>query len=307
MTISQDGHRTRYYAERKKVAAQQGKPLREDVTSATRRRIANELTRRSYFLDDFSEVVRFDDVAVGDMNRVLDRKGFNQISELSLDHHLEGLHIDDFLLAIEIWVDHAVRYRKPLELIGDLNLINSLLADDLTVFRVLDSGAGNLPRYRLDRVDNEHLYKTITDRTFELTRVADFAAAQGDYADAWRHYSKGDLDDAVANAGKAVESACKAVIKKVDPSATPEHMNLGPLVGELVRLQIIPAQLTHTCTHLEHIFRGSGTLRNQAGAAHGSLDPTSPEASTALLALRLSGTLIAFLAERWTQLRPKKQ
>ena len=144
----------------------------------------------------------------------------------------------------------------------------------------------------------------LTNRTFELTRLAEFASAQGDYADAWKHYSTGNLDNALTDAHKAVESACKAVIKKADPTSTPENMQLRPLVDNLVCLNIIPQGLTHVCGQLEQIFRSAGTLRNQAGAAHGSLDVTSPEASVALLGLRLSGTLIAFLAERWIQVEP---
>lgn len=100
-----------------------------------------------------------------------------------------------------------------------------------------------------------------------------------------------------------MESACKAVVKKRAPSSTPENMQFSPLVTLLVQHDVIPQQLNHVCGQLEQIFRGAGSLRNQAGAAHGSLNPTSPEASVALLGLRLSGTLIAFLAERWLQIR----
>jgi hypothetical protein len=67
-----------------------------------------------------------------------------------------------------------------------------------------------------------------------------------------------------------------------------------------VQKDVIPSAMTSIATHLEQIFRASGGLRNQAGNGdHGSVDLTTPEASVALLALRLSGTLIAFLAERW--------
>jgi hypothetical protein len=131
------------------------------------------------------------------------------------------LSLDEFLQALEICVSYIVRYRaNPLT---DVNVLQSILADDLSAFRIVDTGKGNEPRYQVQRIDNKHLHTVITDRTFELTQIAGLASAQGDYADAWRHYSRGDFDDAAMNAGKAVESACKAVIKKLDPTSAPEN------------------------------------------------------------------------------------
>lgn len=301
MAISKDGYRARYYAERKRAAERQGNPLHEGVSEPARMRIARELVARTMYRDG-SLSRDFEARMIGELNRVFIRSGDYRFTAHSLDADFAELDIDDFLQAVEIGVSYLAKYRQEGGVL-DINIIQSILADDLSVYRLVERER-IAPKFQIVRIDNEHLHKVIADRTFELTRIADFASAQNDYADAWRHYSRGDTDDAISNAGKAVESACKAAIKKVDPSSTPENMNLGPLVAELVRLDVIPQQLTHTCTHLEQIFRGSGSLRNQAGTAHGSLDPTSPHASVTLLALRLSGTLIAFLAERWTQVQP---
>lgn len=301
MTLRQGGTRARYYAERKKVEAQQGNPVRENLSEATRRRIAREIVARTWFRDADGLDAHFRDWMCAELNRVL--LPSTSLSWRSLfDSHLAKLPLDDFLQALEICVTYIVRYRaNPLT---DINVLQSLLADDLSAYRLVDTGKGNKPRYQVQRIDNMHLHTEITDRTFELTQIAGLASAQRDYADAWRHYSRGDLDDAATNAGKAVESACKAVLKKIDPTSTPEEMNLGPLVTLLVQKDVIPSAMTSIATHLEHIFRASGGLRNQAGTgAHGSVDLTTSEASVALLALRLSGTLIAFLAERWTQIR----
>ena len=305
MTLTQDGSRNRYYAERKKVEATRGNPVHEGVNENTRHRIAEEIMARTLYYDGRNRVCDFADAMYDELNRVYQlpfEKRFASHSFVSKVCDCWGFSTDDFLQVLEVAVEHFNRHRKNPTV--DINVLQSLLADDGSIFRLVDTGASNQPQYQVQRIDNKHLHTVVTDRTFELTTIAAFASAQNDYADAWKHYSKGDLDDAVTNAGKAVESACKIVVKKVDPNTTPDNLRLGPLVGELVRLNVIPPQMQNISNHLEQIFRGSGSLRNQAGTAHGSLDPTSPEASVALLGLRLSGTLIAFLAERWLQLKP---
>jgi hypothetical protein len=75
--------------------------------------------------------------------------------------------------------------------------------------------------WQIQQIDNEHLHTVIVDRTFELTRITEFASAQRDYAEAWMHFSRGDFDDALVNAHKAFESAAKVIIKRVDPHDMP--------------------------------------------------------------------------------------
>jgi hypothetical protein len=303
MTLTQDGNRPRFYAERRKLDAQEGNPIREHVSRATRMRIGREIIAASGYYDNQQSRKNFGPRMCLDLDRVFLRDPTHAFRcDYTFDDDLAELSLDDFLQALEICVGYIYRYRPdPLR---DINILQSLLADDLSLFRLVDTGEAKMPRFQIQRIDNKHLHAVITDRTFELTQIADLASAQEDYADAWRHYSRGDFDDAATNGGKAVESACKAVIKKLDPTSAPENMNLGPLVTLLVQKDIIPSAMTSIATHLEHIFRASGGLRNQAGnGAHGSVDLTTPEASVALLALRLSGTLIAFLAERWGQIK----
>jgi len=302
MGIDLEGKRDRLWSERNKVDAQQGYPLRVAVSTEVRGRLIREIAALAY-----SRVKRvpFHGEIVDLLNRRFGTTGAGHSfrwDALELEV-TEYASLDRFLDILEICADMIWENRREP---SDLDLFQSLLADDLSAFRLTLVGSGETERVQVMHLDNEHLHRAITDRTFELTRLAEFASAQGDYADAWRHYSKGDLDDAVSNAGKAVESACKVVVKKVDPASTPENENLGPLVGMLKANGVFAPALTHVTTQLEQIFRGSGKIRNQAGAAHGSLDPSSPEASVALLALRLSGTLISFLAERLSQMQAGK-
>jgi hypothetical protein len=56
--------------------------------------------------------------------------------------------------------------------------------------------------------------------------------------DAWVHYSEGRFDDALTNAGKAVESACKVFISRVDPARDVEKKKLSQLAPILTELKI---------------------------------------------------------------------
>lgn len=301
MKISHDGARRRYYADRQKQEAAAGFPLEAEVSTETRARIIRYVRRHSTYVaggvsKDFEPALRED---------LREHFGGSTVdwSNTYFDHTIGKFDLDEFLQMLEMAAERIIRYRSSP--VSDINVINSLLADDSSAFRLVNVGDEKKPLIHVQKIDNEHLHMVLTDRTFELTRIAEFASAQNDYAVAWKHFSTGELSVAVTNAGKAVESACKVVIKKVDPNSTPENMNLGPLVGLLVDKDIIPAKLVGVSNHLEQIYRASGGFRNEAGkGAHGSVDVTTPEASTALLALRMSGTLISFLAERWLQMKP---
>lgn len=303
MKISHDGDRPRFYVERKKLAAQVGDPLREGVSDSTRKRIVREFMSRGYILIGGRQV-DLSERAIADINRIevrLERARNSPLGKHTIENLVTYATTDEFLQILEIWANRvACDHPKAVE---TLEIVQSLLADDLSAFRLVNVGAASAPRVQAQLIDNAHLHAVLTDRVFELTRITEFTSAQCDYADAWKHYSSGNLDNALTDAHKAVESACKNVIKKLDPLSSPNDMQLGAMVAKLVTLKVFPDKLPHMCGQLDQIFRSSGTLRNQPGAAHGSLDPITPAASVALLGLRMSGTLIAFLAERWTQMQ----
>ncbi|MEJ7598402.1 MAG: hypothetical protein WKG01_10870 [Kofleriaceae bacterium] len=209
----------------------------------------------------------------------------------------ESIPTEHFLSLVEIAVNIIWKRRRKPE---DIAIFQSVLADDLSAYRLRDIGDG----FQVFLVDNKHLHTEIVDRTFELTRIVEFESAQRDYAQAWMHFSRGDLGDALVNAQKSFESAAKVIIKRVDPNSTPENLQTSQLVPLLVQNDIIPQRLNHMTTQLVQMFQNSGTLRNAPGSGHGSIDLASAEASAALLGLRMTGTFVCFLAERWEQLRP---
>jgi hypothetical protein len=248
-------------------------------------------------------MVPFEQAIRGDIDRIRGLAGVTRRHSMeSLEREAEDAPTDTFLTLLEICVARLWRHRARL---SDVELLQSILADDLSAFRFRNVGSTEAPEFHLQLIDNEHLHREIVDRTFELTRNAAFESAQRDYREAWKHYSKGDLDDAVVNAHKALESAAKIVIKRVDPASTPDHLQTNQIVPELLRLDVLPTRLNNIVGNLQQIFLSAGSLRNTAGTGHGSPDLKGPEATVTLLALRMSGTLVSFLAERWEQMKSK--
>ncbi len=297
-----DGKRNRLWSERKRVERQQadpeGNPLHDDVTVPTRERIFRDMrawlgrcpTDKVVTVDRWGQFLQ---VVAQKLGPLAEAKTGRQEFEYSTT--------DEFLDVLELAVNfHWLCRRMP----SEIDEINSLLADDRSRFRIRNVRTPQAAHYEVHHIDNKHLHVEVVDRTFELTRIAEFASAQRDYAEAWKHYSKGDLDDAMTNALKAVESAGKVVIKKVDPQRDVGDKALGNLIKTMMELDIIPSQLQTSANALNTLLQNAGVLRNVPGVGHGSLGVESPEAATALLALRLSGSLVSFLAARWMQMKP---
>ena len=298
MRIGQSGHRPRFYAERKALEARGDNPMIKEVTDQARGRLIREIKYRTRYTDAHGFSQDFELWTVGDINRICGA----DISDYQLETFAKESELDDFLQILEIAVARIMRHRmNPLV---DVAVLQSVLADDFSIFRLVNVRTSENPLFQVQPIDNVHLHAEIVDRTFELTRDPRFASAQTDYAEAWKHYSRGDLDDSVVNAHKAFESTSKVLIKAIEPASNPDQMMTNQLVPELVRLDILPSRLNNMVGHLQQIFTSAGSLRNTAGTGHGALVPTSPEATVALLALRMSGTLVSFLVERLNQMRP---
>lgn len=290
-----DGNRVRYYHERRAAEALAGKPARKDISKDARRRLLREIEARAFAFDLIDEIPLLPFI-VKKVRLVLDL----DVSG-SLQTSIVRMEIGEFLTFLEICMDVFMEHRRDP---NDLDVLQSILADDASAYRFQPNDHGASPFFVLKELDNEHLDREIVDRTLELTRIATFAPAQRDYEQAWKNYAQGDLDGALVDAHKAFESAAKVIIKRIDPTSKPEQLTTSQLVDELKRLDIIPAKLGNLLNPLVQVFRNAGVLRNAPGAGHGSVDLTSPEANTALLGLHLSGSLVFFLAQQWESMKP---
>lgn len=298
MAVDLDGSRHRLFHERMQAEQQEGNPIKQGITAPARDRLIRDIEAAATRVDDKTmQVVSYSGAILKEVQRVFGRGpntiGLAYTPKMPLEHFLSVLEIAANILY------SATRIEKY---IGELQ---SILKDDLSAFRFVRVSADPRHTWHIQLIDNEHLHREIVDRTFELTRVVAFESAQRDYAEAWKHYSRGDFDDALVNAHKALESACKIIIKRVDPTSTPDDLQTNQLIPLLVSLDIIPSRMLYSATKLAELLTNAGTLRNNAGTGHGSLDLASPEAAVTLLGLRLAGTYVSHLATRWEQLKPR--
>jgi len=174
--------------------------------------------------------------------------------------------------------------------------LNELLGDEFLGWRIVLEGKRD---FCVRRVDSRILHREVVDRTYHLTAHDDFASANKDYSDAWKDFSRREYDNAITNAGKALESAEKIVLKKLAPQAD-TSLTAAPLAKAVFDAGILPPRLQTFRAQLRTIFEATiGPVRNMAGNAHGSEELNEPDAHLALLILNLTGSLIVFLLQTY--------
>lgn len=208
--------------------------------------------------------------------------------------------VPEFWSMVEAAADVAAVARRThgalIEFLGGIHHLNVLFGDEFLGYRIAETEVG---AYDIRRIDNELLHREVVDRTFEITRHAEFVTANADYAEAWKHYSKGDFDDAIVNAGKALESAQKVLLRKLDANAD-VNQPAAKLTQALFDAGVLPAKLETCLAQVRAICAQTvPPLRNAPGVGHGSADLTGPEAALALLVLNLTGSIIVFLVQAY--------
>lgn len=213
-----EGKRPRYFSERK-VAGDTGSPVERAVSSTARGRLTREICYRAVTLGEGSQ---------GFIEDICER--FHTVTGIRLPdssddlaHELQAMSIDNCLTFLEVAMNGLWDGRSRKE---DFHVLQSILADDASVFRFRESPSGE-PRFTIIEIDNPHLMREIVDRTLELTANLELQAAQADYEGAWRAYARGEFAQALVSASRAYESAAKVIIKRVDPDSSPEGKSAG--------------------------------------------------------------------------------
>jgi len=173
-----------------------------------------------------------------------------------------------------------------------LREFNVFLGDEFIGYQVVRNN-GQAPPLIVHRIDSELLHAQIVDRTFEITGAPEFVAANEHYSQAWKHYSKGDYPDAITNAAKAMESALKVVLTKMDSTIRTDNLSTSDLIRELFKRDFLPETMKPVVKQLRTLYeQAAPPLRNDS--AHGDVKPFEPDASLTLLVLNLVGSLIVF-------------
>jgi hypothetical protein len=108
---------------------------------------------------------------------------------------------------------------------------------------------------------------------FVSLATRNFESSNRDYGEAWKKYSKGVFDDAIVDCCKALESAEKVVLRKLDPGMDVDVVASSLLKPCTTRV-FFPSRLQTFHTQLRVIFETAvPPVRNQPGIGHGSAGP----------------------------------
>jgi hypothetical protein len=120
---------------------------------------------------------------------------------------------------------------------------------------------------------------------------ARLAGARGEFEAAQGHLRVGtqkDLEDAIDEAAKSVESAMKVLAVETN-TTLPRNATASPLFNALRDAGQLPA-------HADHLVLAAARIRNQRGGHGAGAQPRQIEQSEAIATVSAAATAIAFLA-----------
>ena len=198
--------------------------------------------------------------------------------------------VSDFLDFLEIFCEEATRrqtYRDgsgSVPMSGAEDEMNSLFDRHRFGYRLYEG--------QVVKVGSPALDEVIVGPALLATRRAGWEEVERSFREAIEHQRGGsdENDDALTAANAALEAALKAAGFK--------GSNLGPLVKDFKRSDLVPSELKGVPEALEVLIGRSGALRSSHGDAHGKAAGAAavPQALVDL-ALHWAGAFIVYLSE----------
>jgi hypothetical protein len=169
--------------------------------------------------------------------------------------------------------------------------------------RFKESGLGyEFVAGELIRIDSTFIHAEAVKPALALLHGTGFNGANEEFFEAHKHYRQGDYKDAIATAGKAFESAMKAICAARSWSPPPnkgklENASAGTLINVLMTNNLIPEGMRNHLNGLEQtLSSGLPPLRNDVAHGQGA-SPVPVEEYVASYALHLAATNIVFLVK----------
>lgn len=148
--------------------------------------------------------------------------------------------------------------------------------------------------------DSQYLHDAAVEPAFALLQDPNFSGPLQEFMEAHAHYRKGELKEAITDAGNALESTMKAICSFRGWNYDPKRSNASALITILFQNNLIPSEIqTHFNALRSTLESGVPTVRNQAGrGAHGAgSTPVDVPRYIAHYCLNLTATAIVFLLE----------
>jgi len=182
--------------------------------------------------------------------------------------------------------------------------INEIFRVDKIGYQIVPVSLPKLP-YIIVPFSSEYLYIETIRYPMSLMHDANFRGPLDEFERALDDYRYEKYEDTIHKANKAYESTLKTILKLKEIEHDPNKDNKIPKLVEKIRKEsnIITKELQSTFDSFWSVLQnGAPTIRNMEGVAHGQgIDVKKMEKSYADFVLRLTGTYIVFLIERYTE------
>lgn len=145
--------------------------------------------------------------------------------------------------------------------------------------------------------DSEFMHSQVVEPTIMLLQYKGFERPEAEFMEAYQHYRRGELHEAIVDAGKALESVLKIALERHGVILAGNE-NASVLIPKVTD-KILPPHLRTQLQSLVKIMETVPSLRNKPGVAHGagSRDADTLD-SIAGYALNVTAATILFVVER---------
>ena len=148
--------------------------------------------------------------------------------------------------------------------------------------------------------ESQYIHKEAVEPAIALLHDANFTGPLPEFLEAHAHYRKGEIKDAITDAGNAFESTMKAICNARGWVYDEARSTAGALIGILFANQLIPREMQSYFTALRSTLEsGVPTVRNPGGrGAHGQgITPVEVPNYVAAYCLNLTASNIVLMME----------
>ena len=153
---------------------------------------------------------------------------------------------------------------------------------------------------RIISVESQYLHQEVVEPAITLLHDANFSGPLEEFLEAHAHYRKGEIKEAITDAGNAFESTMKAICEARGWNHDESKSVASTLIGILFDNQLIPREMqSHFAALRSTLESGVPTVRNSGGrGAHGQgTTPVEVPNYIAAYCLNLTASNIVLMME----------
>ena len=223
--------------------------------------------------------------------------GTKSPAEDCLNFILTGQDVDDVLSVIEFCFDLAERTytlhpHEPQKVVNAIAELNQRFLEHSIGYQYLSG--------RIISFESQYIHKEAVEPAIALLHETNFTGPLQEFLEAHAHYRKGEIKEAITDAGNAFESTMKAICDGRGWAYDDKRSIASTLIGILFDNQLIPREMQSHFTALRATLEsGVPTVRNPGGrGAHGQgIEPVDVPHYVAAYCLNLTASNIVLMME----------